>query len=201
MIECVKGPVIYTGSDGITVEAGSVGYFIHCPNPFVYRSEQASVTVYTYQHVREDAIRLYGFPTREERQIFEQLLGVSGIGPKGALAILASGRPEQVVNAIEQEQESFLVKFPGVGKKTARQMILDLKGKLAPFAGLAGYAEGGPLFESEPAGNEALEEALEALKALGYGEKEVEKIKPKLEVESLTTDEYVRKGLAFMLNV
>ena len=74
---------------------------------------------------------LYGFKTREERLLFTKLLGVSGIGPKGALAILASGQTGQVVQAIEHEDEKFLVKFPGVGKKTARQMILDLKGKLA----------------------------------------------------------------------
>ena len=81
-------------------------------------------------HVREDAQQLFGFTSLEQRELFRKLIQVSGIGPKGALAILASGNPTQVIQAIEMEDEAFLVKFPGVGKKTARQMILDLKGKL-----------------------------------------------------------------------
>ena len=86
--------------------------------------------MYTHLHVREDAQQLFAFKTLDQRELFRKLIQVSGIGPKGALAILASGNPTQVISAIEQEDEKFLVKFPGVGKKTARQMILDLKGKL-----------------------------------------------------------------------
>ncbi|MCK9906649.1 Holliday junction branch migration protein RuvA, partial [Frankia sp. Cpl3] len=80
--------------------------------------------------VREDAILLYGFASRDERNLFRKLLDVSGIGPKGGLAILAAAAPEQIVLAVQQENVAYLTKFPGIGKKTAQRMILDLKDKL-----------------------------------------------------------------------
>ena len=115
--------------------------------------------------------------TREEKLLFTKLLNVTGIGPKGALAILASGEPAQVVQAIENEDEAFLIKFPGVGKKTARQMILDLKGKLPDI--LPDYFPN--LFnpdeqEEGVPKQEEFEEAILALLALGYSEREVKKI-------------------------
>ena len=158
--------------------------------------------IYTYTYVREDILALYGFPSREEKLLFLKLLNVSGIGPKGALAILAFGEPQQVVQAIENEDEAFLVKFPGVGKKTARQMILDLKGKLQDV--LPDYFPN--LFnqerESATSRDQAeFEEALLALKALGYSEKEIKKISPQLSKEDLTTDQYIRKGLQMLLGI
>ncbi|WP_100400769.1 Holliday junction branch migration protein RuvA [Bacillus sp. FJAT-44742] len=199
MIEFVRGKIVYIETEFITMDVQGIGYLVYCANPFIYQKDEGKeVTVYTYQHVREDAIRLYGFSDRQERELFQQLLQVSGIGPKGALAILASGRPDQVVEAIEQENEKFLVKFPGVGKKTARQMILDLKGKL-------GYVEAEGLFaeasqKESTATMSPLEEALEALRALGYGEKEISKVTPKLKQEELSADQYVKKALQLMLN-
>jgi holliday junction DNA helicase RuvA len=129
-----------------------------------------------------------------------KLLDVTGIGPKGALAILAAGEPEQVVHAIENEDEAFLVKFPGVGKKTARQMILDLKGKLPNI--LPDYFPN--LFQQDqaaamPRSHQELDEAILALTALGYSEREIKKIKPILEKESLTTEQYIKKGLQLLL--
>ncbi|MFZ4451885.1 Holliday junction branch migration protein RuvA [Salibacterium aidingense] len=201
MIEFLKGTIVHTERETLTLEVGDVGYLIYCANPFVFEREESGVTIYTYQYVKEDVLRLYGFPTRKERSLFEQLLQVSGIGPKGALAILAAGAPHQVVSAIEEENEKFLVKFPGVGKKTARQMILDLKGKFTDVLEGASEAEAAVLHAAfEPTENEALEEALEALKALGYGEHEISKVKPQLNQEKLTADEYVRKALQWMLS-
>ncbi|GAA3321134.1 hypothetical protein GCM10020331_035510 [Ectobacillus funiculus] len=130
MFEYITGSVEYTGPEYVVIDHNGIGYQILTPNPYAFRPSKESVRVYTYQYVREDVLALYGFQTRQERSLFVKLLGVSGIGPKGGLAILAAGQIEQVVQAIEQENETFLVKFPGVGKKTARQMILDLKGKL-----------------------------------------------------------------------
>lgn len=197
MIEYVAGRVVRAEGDTITVEVGGIGYLIYCANPFVFQLNEEN-TVYTYQYVREDILRLYGFKSRKERELFERLLQVSGIGPKGALAILAAGAPLQVVEAVENENEAFLVKFPGVGKKTARQMILDLKGKLQDIIGEEGFlaapSASGPLFD------QPLEEALEALRALGYGEKEIQKVKPKLAKEQMSADEYVRKALQWMLS-
>ena len=131
MYDFIKGTVDYVGPEYIVIENNGIGYQIMTPNPFVFTKKgNESATVYIYHYVREDIAALYGFGSREEKALFTKLLNVTGIGPKGALAILASGQVEQVVQAIENEDEKFLVKFPGVGKKTARQMILDLKGKL-----------------------------------------------------------------------
>lgn len=186
----------------IVIENNGIGYQISTPNPFIYSSKMnTNVTVFTYHYVREDLIALYGFETREEKKLFTKLLNVSGIGPKGALAILASGEVQQVVSAIENEDESYLIKFPGVGKKTARQMILDLKGKLQDI--VPDYFPN--LFNADTlpitalSTNHAFEEAILALKALGYSDKEVKKISPELRKEQLSTDQYIKKALQRLL--
>jgi holliday junction DNA helicase RuvA len=200
--EFIKGTVEFVGPEYIVIENNGIGYQIATPNPFIYAGKmESTVTVYTYHYVREDVIALYGFETREEKRLFTKLLNVSGIGPKGALAILASGEVQQVVAAIENEDESFLVKFPGVGKKTARQMILDLKGKLQDI--VPDYFPN--LFNSDQlhlqtqSGSSNLEEAILALKALGYSEKEIKKITPELRKEQMSTDQYIKKALQRLL--
>jgi Holliday junction DNA helicase RuvA len=201
LIEFIKGYVDDVTPEYIVIDHRGLGYQIHTPNPFSYKkSKQEEIIIYTYQHVREDLIALYGFQTREEKALFMKLLNVTGIGPKGALAILASGNPSQVIEAIENENDTFLVKFPGVGKKTARQIILDLKGKLGDVAAL--YAPDlftHKDFEKKQTTNEALNEAIEALKVLGYAEREIKKVVPALQEESLTTDQYVKKALQKLL--
>jgi Holliday junction DNA helicase RuvA len=200
LIEFVRGYVDYVCPEYIVIDNNGVGYQIFTPNPFSFQENRDTiVTVYTYQYVREDIVALYGFRTREERMLFAKLLQVSGIGPKGGLAILAAGQPEQLVEAIEQENEAFLCKFPGVGKKTARQMILDLKGKLAavtatPHSRIVFQQE-----EAAPLHAAALEEAIAALKALGYGEREIQKVMPALSKENLSTEQYVKLALQQLL--
>jgi Holliday junction DNA helicase RuvA len=202
LYEFIKGKVEFVGPEYIVIENNGIGYQISTPNPFIFAGKmETNVIVYTYHYVREDVIALYGFETREEKRLFTKLLNVSGIGPKGALAILASGEVQQVVMAIEQEDESFLVKFPGVGKKTARQMILDLKGKLQDI--VPDYFPN--LFNADTfsvpaqAANSAFEEAVLALKALGYSDKEIKKISPELQKEQLSTDQYIKKALQRLL--
>lgn len=207
MIEQIRGTLLYIETETITVDVHGVGYLIHCGNPYRFQEwMNEELTVFTYQHVREDAIRLYGFRFREERKLFEKMLQVSGIGPKGALAIATSGHPGKVVSAIESEDEKFLVKFPGVGKKTARQMILDLKGKLGELLpDLNDHKEAqtpvnaGMNEREAVSDNPELDEALEALKALGYVERELQKIKPVLSGEPMTTDAYIRRALQELL--
>ena len=200
MIEFVKGTIDYVSPQYIVIENGGIGSQIFTPNPFIYK-ERSQETIFTYHHIREDAFSLYGFSTREEKALFTKLLNVTGIGPKGALAILGSGDPGAVIQAIENEDEAFLVKFPGVGKKTARQIILDLKGKLADVVpemieNLFNHEE---RLEKQTA-ETALEEALEALRVLGYAEKEIKKVLPHLKEEiGLTTDQYVKKALQKLL--
>lgn len=202
MIEFVQGNLVEVETQHIVVDQNGLGYRLYCPNPFAFQDQiDLEVRVFTYQHVREDQIRLFGFQTKEERLLFEKLLGVSGIGPKGALAILATGQPNQVVYAIETEDEAFLVKFPGVGKKTARQIILDLKGKLEEFSpqSLEDASNEENVVKKQNTGSHSLDEALEALRSLGYVERELKKVRSKLEAEEMTTDGYIRKALQLML--
>lgn len=201
MFDYIKGVITYLNPEYVVIENNGIGYQLFTPNPYVFTIDlQAEKTIYTYHYVREDIIALYGFSSREEKGLFTKLLSVSGIGPKGALAILASGNPAQLVQAIEEENEKFLVKFPGVGKKTARQMILDLKGKLQDI--LPGAMP--DLFTDVEeldmtSGSEALDEAVEALKVLGYAEREINKVIPELMKEKLTTDQYIKKALQKLL--
>ncbi|WZY00869.1 Holliday junction branch migration protein RuvA [Bacillus sp. FSL W7-1360] len=199
MIDYIKGTLVKIAPTYIVVDVGGVGYQAHCANP--YRFSQwidTDVTIATYHYVREDSERLFGFQTEMERELFEQLLNVSGIGPKGALALLAAGEPTEVARAIEAEDEAFLVRFPGVGKKTARQMILDLKGKVSVFLE-AGVPLPGEDAHTTAETSEALIDALEALRALGYSEKELKKVKKQLQGEGLSTETYVRRALQMML--
>ncbi|KKB34547.1 Holliday junction branch migration protein RuvA [Bacillus thermotolerans] len=202
MYEYIKGSVVSVTPEYIVIENNGIGYQLLTPNPFAFsKYEEQTVTVYVYQHVREDVLALYGFISMEEKRLFEKLISVSGIGPKGALAVLASGDPQQVVTAIEEEDEAFLTKFPGVGKKTARQMILDLKGKLAEVVPEFFPNLFQPDLQEKKAGSSnELEEALLALEALGYSAREIKKVSSKLKLEQLSTDQYIRKGLQLLLN-
>lgn len=205
MYDFIKGTICFVGPEYIVVENQGIGYQIGAPNPFIYSAFMGKmVTVYTYHYVREDQIALFGFQSREEKRLFTKLLNVSGIGPKGALAILASGETGQVAQAIENEDEGFLTKFPGVGKKTARQMILDLKGKLHDivpdyFPNLFTADQFAAAALETDAAASAFEEAILALKVLGYSEKEIKKISPELRKEQLTTDQYIKKALQRLL--
>lgn len=180
----------------MVIENHGIGYQVICANPFSFQQEIGQeTTVYTYQYVREDVLALYGFKTRNERALFIQLLSVSGIGPKGGLAILASGQPEDIIRAIEEENEKVLTRFPGIGKKTARQIILDLKGKFKDQFGLLA-----PTGIEETNTNVALDEAIAAMEALGYSEKEIKRILPKLQDRSLTAEQYIKEALRLMVH-
>lgn len=203
MYDYIKGPITRITPEFIVIEIQGVGWQLNTPNPFLFTLSDEAVQVFTHLSVREDAQQLFGFKTLEQRELFRKLIQVSGIGPKGALAILASGNPSHVITAIEQEDETFLVKFPGVGKKTARQMILDLKGKLDALlenVELPSAENELPLFGVNPNKHE-LEEAMLALSVLGYSEKELAKIQPQLdENEQLsTTEAYMKEALKILL--
>ena len=194
----IKGHVTRVTPEYITLDQNGVGWAIMTPNPYAFHITDEIQQVFTYLHVRQDVQLLLGFKTLEQRELFKKLITVSGIGPKGALAILASGIPSQVVSAIEREDEGFLVQFPGVGKKTARQMILDLKGKLHDlFSEIDIEDEEHTLLTM--AENDALDEAILALEALGYSQRELNKVKKSLEKEELTTEGYMKLALQLLL--
>ena len=203
MYDYIMGTVTRVTPEYIVVEQQGIGWQLYTPNPFAFQVNNEQVKVFTHLHVREDAHQLFAFKSLEQRELFRKLIQVSGIGPKGALAILASGNPTQVISAIEQEDEKFLVKFPGVGKKTARQMILDLKGKLDILLENVELPSGEdelPLFGVNP-NKHQLEEALLALAALGYSERELTKVRPQLDEDDRlkTTEDYMKQALKLLL--
>ncbi|MGG1615447.1 Holliday junction branch migration protein RuvA [Paenibacillus sp. NRS-1782] len=174
MIDFLRGSVAHLENEYVVLDVQGVGYRVFCPNPYAFVKTDKPVVIYIHHHVREDAILLFGFATREEQQLFRKLIDVSGIGPRVALGILGGGTPTHVVTAIYQENIAFLTKLPGIGKKTAQRMILDLKDKLDGI-GSVSIATG--LF-AEPVVEEGSywSEAREALKALGYTDAELDMV-------------------------
>ncbi|WP_321388344.1 Holliday junction branch migration protein RuvA [uncultured Enterococcus sp.] len=199
MYEYIIGTITYISPYYIVLETNGIGYQISVGNPYRYSGKTEEVKVYLHQVIREDAHTFYGFGDLEEKQLFLKLISVSGIGPKSALAIMASEDHGGLIHAIESEDAAYLTKFPGVGKKTAQQMVLDLKGKLGDLERSESAVEA--MAQAVPSNaNHALTEALEALGALGYSEKEIKKVTPKLEeLEQAQTDEYLRTALKLMM--
>ncbi len=177
------------------VETQGVGYILQVANPYAYSGQvQQEVTVYTHQVIREDAHLLYGFATENEKSVFLSLISVSGIGPTTALAIIAVDDNDGLVRAIEQKNITYLTKFPKIGKKTAQQMILDLEGKFVMSE------EAGPVQQVAPSSeNIALEEAMEAMEALGYRPAELKKIKKFFEGTNDTAENYIKSALKMLM--
>ncbi|WP_297077023.1 Holliday junction branch migration protein RuvA [uncultured Enterococcus sp.] len=198
MYEYIKGKVVAIHPAYIVLETANIGYQISMGNPYRYSSYlEQEVTVYTHLAIREDAHTLYGFSRLEEKLLFLKLLSVSGIGPKSALAIMANDDHEGLIFAVEHDDVTYLTKFPGVGKKTAQQMILDLKGKVGDLSGELNGELSMPLFETDSV---ALAESLAALKALGYSDKEIKRVEKELKQQGmLTTDEYLRLALKLLM--
>lgn len=193
MYEYLNGLITVLAPKFIVVEAGGVGYRVIVGNPYAFEQNKSD-KVYIEQILRQDEETLYGFKTASEKQLFEQLLAVSGIGPKSALAILANSDHTGLIQAIVSGDVNYLVKFPGIGKKTAQQIVLDLQNNLAKlpfdFDNITGIEQ------PKQSQNPDLDDALEALKALGYGSREVDKVAKKLEtLDALDTAGYVSAGL------
>ncbi|USG64107.1 Holliday junction branch migration protein RuvA [Brevibacillus ruminantium] len=203
MIDFVEGTLVYLDSEYVVVETGGIGYRLFCPNPYHFvRYEGMKTKLYTHHHVREDAILLYGFPTRDERDLFRKLLDVSGIGPKGGLAILSAATPEQIVMAVQQENVTYLTKFPGIGKKTAQRIILDLKDKLSGFTPSAFQTVAATELTAGASAATTLQEAVDALQSLGYSDLEVQKIRGELSKEAKNgagIEQLIKQGLALFM--
>ncbi|MBQ9124189.1 MAG: Holliday junction branch migration protein RuvA [Acholeplasmatales bacterium] len=151
----------------IICENNGIGYLLIVSNPYNFKLNE-EYKVYTHQYVRDDLIDLYGFKSEDEKELFLRLISVSGIGPKSALSILASGSVSDICKAIETGNANYLKKFPGIGAKASQQIILDLKGKLD-------FSDDMPLSSDKMADVEA------ALIALGYAKKEITKVLAKLD--------------------
>lgn len=201
MYEYLRGVITEVTPYYIVVDVNGVGYQVYVANPFKYEEdEHVEQKVFVYQAVRDNDISLYGFKNSSEKQLFLKLLDVSGIGPKSALAILANNDNRGLINAINSDDDGYLTKFPGIGKKTAKQIILDLKGKLSDVDSdmLTGQDN---LDLDLNASSPYLKESLEALRALGYTKTEVKRISKKLEkYDGKSTDDYLRQGLRLLMS-
>ena len=131
MIDFIRGQVVERDMDSVVIETHGIGYRVFCTQP--YELDENGL-VYIYDHLFENGRTLYGFSTRDEQRLFRKLIGVSGIGPKSALAIMAATQPKGLIMAVLQEDITGLSKLPGIGKKTAQRMILDLKDGLKEFS-------------------------------------------------------------------
>ena len=192
MYEYLNGELAHILPTAIVVDVHGVGYQVVFANPYrLQDSLKKQIKVLVQQVVREDSITLYGFISSEERELFQRLISVSGIGPKSAMSILANDDTEGFVNAVESGNVTYLTKFPGVGKKTAQQIILDLKGKFEALPEEATKAV-------VPTNQVTLEEAKEALLGLGYSAKEITKIWKSLEAAAPSTTQEALK-VAFKL--
>ncbi|EJD5650019.1 Holliday junction branch migration protein RuvA [Staphylococcus pseudintermedius] len=199
MYAYISGKLTALHPTHIIVETTSgIGYEIQTPNSYRFQKNlDQTVKVYTSLIVREDAQLLYGFIDQEEKDMFLSLIKVTGIGPKSALAILAASSPNEVKRAIENENDTYLTQFPGIGKKTARQIVLDLKGKVV----VTEEVSEGLLDIATEQENHAVQEALLALEALGYSKRELKKVEKAMQQQIFSdVDEAVKYGLKQLIS-
>lgn len=195
MYEYLNGVITEVAPNYIVVEVGGIGYRILVANPYAFPMNELE-RVYVEQIIRENEQSLYGFLTADEKLLFQKLLNVSGIGPKSALAILANTDHTGLVQAIADNDITFLTKFPGIGKKTAQQIVLDLQNKLGDLPFNNDIEINLVLPEKQTIDNPELADALLALEALGYAKKDITRVEKVLTKEAqLTTTEYVSAGL------
>lgn len=186
MYDYIKGTVTYLKNNAIVIDNNGIGYLIYVSNPYSFETGK-DYKVYVYQKVAEDEICLYGFKNIEEKELFLKLISVKGLGCKMALPILAYGSTTAIMDAIERENVLFLKKFPKIGDKLAKQIILDLKGKLE-FIGV-GISDDQVQTENE---------LKEVLIGLGYKDKELKPVLAKVDT-SLPIEEQVKDALKLLL--
>ena len=183
------------------IDCGGVGYACMTTNNTLAALKKGQQgRLYTFLHVAENAFGLYGFASQKELGSFKMLIGVSGVGPKAALAILSAATPEALAMAVVTEDAKTLTAAPGIGKKIAQRIILELKDKLARESAAAGldFSGGGVAAAAPSFGNKAAD-AAQALAVLGYTSAEVAQALKGVDVESLPLEEIIRQGLKKMV--
>lgn len=199
MFYYLNGTVAHIGPYLAVIDCGGVGYACRTTNYTLSGlSKGRQAKLYTYLHVREDIFELYGFSTEGELSSFQMLLGVSGVGPKAALAILSSTTPEGLAMAIVSENEKALTCAPGIGKKIAQRIILELKDKLAKgqltTSSREAFAGGVTIIPENKTS-----EASAALAVLGYSQPEIITALKGLDVEQLTLEQIIKQALKRMV--
>lgn len=204
MISYIKGTLEDVWEDAVIVETGGIGYHVYVPLSVMDRLPRTgtSIQLFTSLQVREDSMTIYGFLTREDRQMFLQLLGVSGIGPKAALGLLSAMRADDLRLAIVSGDVKAISRAPGIGPKTAQRMILDLKDKISLEDILPGGSNVGA-FQAETAPAElagSVREAIEALIALGYSASESQKAVRQVEgADAMSAEAILKASLRYLV--
>jgi len=183
MYSYIKGIITIIDTSYVVLENNGIGYMIYVANPYSYK-ENEEVIIYLYQQIREDENTLYGFKTKDDKDLFLKLISVKGLGCKMALPMLSGDNKDVILDAIDTGNVSYLKKFPKIGDKVARQIILDLKGKLAS--------------DDKKDSLNNFEELTETLKSLGYKPNDIKKVLPKLDA-SLSLEKQVKEALKLLL--
>ena len=179
----IEGIITEIKPSYVVIENQGVGYLIISPNPYSYHIGE-QLRMYTHHYVREDINHLYGFRFLESKELFIRLIGVSGIGPKSALSLLATDQINDIILAIEEGNVKYLTKFPGIGTKSAQQIILDLKGKL-----IESDDELLPTHKND---------VTDALSALGYSNIEIKKVMKKINQDQ-PVEQMIKQALQLLI--
>lgn len=200
MIACLHGKIIDLSTPGrIVLDVHGVGYDVETSLTtfFKLESHREDLTLYIQTIVREDAFLLYGFINKEERALFRSLIKVNGIGPKMAIAILSSVNPEDFARCVQQENVALLTKIPGVGKKTAERLIVEMKDSLKQYLDFNEMSSGGS--ERQKAYHQ--NEAVSALEALGYKPHEAVKVIRQIDDGQKSVEQLIRQALQLLSRV
>ena len=199
MLGFIKGILREKDYDNITVECGGVGFNIMVTNSCMANLPglDEEVKIYTYLHVREDEMSLYGFESPEEKKLFLQLITVSGVGSKTAIGILSAERMSAIINSIINEDTTVIANCKGIGKKTAERIILELKDKIKPFDYIIPNDN---LFTAMQENSKALEDALIVLTSLGLSKNDATKKAKEVMTKHDTAEQIVAKVLHDMGN-
>ncbi len=194
MIGHLKGKIISKNPPEVLLEVGGIGYEILCPMSTFYQLDKASedTLLFTHLSVKEDAHTLFGFITKDEKSIFRELIRVNGVGPKVALAILSHLSVNTLIECISNEDADLLAKTPGIGKKTALKLIVELQDRLSKLELVGNH---GSTKEFKKSGNPNSMQAIEALQSLGFKTKEANKMVSKISDQNLSTEQLIRLAL------
>lgn len=191
MISYIKGEVVKKGSDYLILENNNMGYYINTSISTLNKvSERERIIILTYMHIREDIIALYGFLTRDEINLFKKLITVNGIGPKAGLSILSTYEAKAVREIIIREDAAKMSKVPGIGKKTASKIFLELKDKLGTVEEFKGSGE---LVVSDE-----LSDVADALTSLGFSSLEVKQTLDGMDLTGKTENDIIKEALKNM---
>ena len=199
MIALVRGALAYKSIDHVIIDVGGVGYRLFIPlSTFYSIPETGEISLFTHTHVREDTLMLYGFLTLEEKDLFVTLIGISGIGPKLAVNILSHIPAGDLKRAIATGDLKRLSGLPGIGKKTAERLVLELKDKIGPVSGLPD--ESGQISAAGTSSGDLVNDVISALVNLGYKENQARKVLETLELApGLTTEEALKGALKVLI--